>query len=424
MTDVVIKVREHGPYRDHRAVRAGRRGRERVRAARGGDRRRSAAAGGPAPSRSATRRTARSASRHRSGLPGEDPRGRAGAVRRSARGAGARARRAEGGRGARPARRVRRLPHRPLHRLGRRPVRLRADRARPRGRGRRRARRRRRHVARARRPRRHALLAPVPRVRPLSPPAASSLCLAIREQQNHGYLPDGTTRLSRDGEPIRHFMGTSTFAEYTVMPEIALAKVSPEAPLEGAALFACGLSTGLGAAIKTAAVEPGSTCVVFGAGHGRARRGRRLPAPGRGADHLRRPLRGAARAGEGPGRDRDDARRPRHRRADRRGDRRLRRRLHLRGDRQRRGDAAGGRVGADGLGALHGRGRRRQGRDARHRAALPDHRPPGRGLVVRRDQGARRGAAARRPLARRRDRRRARSSRTRSRSTRSTAASS
>jgi S-(hydroxymethyl)glutathione dehydrogenase / alcohol dehydrogenase len=94
----------------------------------------------------------------------------------------------------------------------------------------------------------------------------TNLCLAIREQQGKGHLPDGTTRLSRDGEPIRHFMGTSTFAEYTVMPEIALAKVSPEAPLEGAALFACGLSTGLGAAIKTAAVEPGSTCVVFGAG--------------------------------------------------------------------------------------------------------------------------------------------------------------
>jgi S-(hydroxymethyl)glutathione dehydrogenase / alcohol dehydrogenase len=94
----------------------------------------------------------------------------------------------------------------------------------------------------------------------------TNLCLAIREEQGQGHLPDGTTRLSRDGEPIRHFMGTSTFAEYTVMPEIALAKVSPEAPLAGAALFACGLSTGLGAAIKTAAVEAGSTCVVFGAG--------------------------------------------------------------------------------------------------------------------------------------------------------------
>src|SRR6266496_3563022 len=58
----------------------------------------------------------------------------------------------------------------------------------------------------------------------------TNLCLAIREQQNLGYLPDGTARLSRDGEPVRHFMGTSTFAEYTVMPEIALAKVNPEAP--------------------------------------------------------------------------------------------------------------------------------------------------------------------------------------------------
>jgi len=94
----------------------------------------------------------------------------------------------------------------------------------------------------------------------------TNLCLAIREQQNKGYLPDGSTRLSKDGEPIRHFMGTSTFAEYTVMPEIALAKISREAPLDRACLFACGLSTGLGAALKTARVEAGSTCVVFGAG--------------------------------------------------------------------------------------------------------------------------------------------------------------
>ncbi len=94
----------------------------------------------------------------------------------------------------------------------------------------------------------------------------TNLCLAIREQQNLGYLPDGTTRLSRAGEPIRHFMGTSTFAQYTVMPEIALARVSPEAEPDRACLFACGLSTGLGAAINTAAVRAGSTCVVFGAG--------------------------------------------------------------------------------------------------------------------------------------------------------------
>ena len=91
-------------------------------------------------------------------------------------------------------------------------------------------------------------------------------CLAIRDQQNLGYLPDGTTRLSRDGEPLRHFMGTSTFAEYAVMPEIALARISPEAALEGCALFACGLSTGIGAAHYTARVEAGSTCVVFGCG--------------------------------------------------------------------------------------------------------------------------------------------------------------
>jgi S-(hydroxymethyl)glutathione dehydrogenase/alcohol dehydrogenase len=94
----------------------------------------------------------------------------------------------------------------------------------------------------------------------------TNLCLAIREQQGLGFLPDGTTRFSRDGEPIRHFMGTSTFSEYTVMPEIALAKINPEAPLDRAALFACGLSTGLGAAMNTAKVQPGSTCVVFGAG--------------------------------------------------------------------------------------------------------------------------------------------------------------
>jgi S-(hydroxymethyl)glutathione dehydrogenase / alcohol dehydrogenase len=94
----------------------------------------------------------------------------------------------------------------------------------------------------------------------------TNLCLAIREQQNLGYLPDGTTRLSLAGEPLRHFMGTSTFAEYTVMPEIALARVDPEAPLDRACLFACGLSTGLGAAMRTAAVREGSTCVVFGAG--------------------------------------------------------------------------------------------------------------------------------------------------------------
>jgi S-(hydroxymethyl)glutathione dehydrogenase / alcohol dehydrogenase len=91
-------------------------------------------------------------------------------------------------------------------------------------------------------------------------------CIAIRDQQGLGYLPDGTTRFSRNGNELRHFMGTSTFAEYTVMPEIALARVSREAPLDGCAPFACGLSTGIGASLYTARVEPGATCVVFGCG--------------------------------------------------------------------------------------------------------------------------------------------------------------
>jgi S-(hydroxymethyl)glutathione dehydrogenase/alcohol dehydrogenase len=96
--------------------------------------------------------------------------------------------------------------------------------------------------------------------------ARTNLCTAIRAEQNLGHLPDGTTRIRMDGEGVRSFMGCSTFAEYTVMPEIALAKVNPDAPFEHACLFACGLSTGLGAAINTAKVEAGTTCVVFGAG--------------------------------------------------------------------------------------------------------------------------------------------------------------
>ncbi len=94
----------------------------------------------------------------------------------------------------------------------------------------------------------------------------TNICMAIRETQGRGVLPDGTARLSRDGEPIRHFMGTSTFAEYTVMPEIALAKVDKEARLDVVCTLACGAATGIGAALYKAEVEPGSTCAVFGAG--------------------------------------------------------------------------------------------------------------------------------------------------------------
>src|SRR3954464_310786 len=94
----------------------------------------------------------------------------------------------------------------------------------------------------------------------------TNLCLAIREQQNLGFLPDGTTRLHRGEERIRHFMGTSTFAEATVMPSIALAKIDPEAPLDVVATLACGATTGIGAALYVAKVERGATCAVFGAG--------------------------------------------------------------------------------------------------------------------------------------------------------------
>ena len=94
----------------------------------------------------------------------------------------------------------------------------------------------------------------------------TNICLAIREQQNLGFLPDGTTRLHRGDERIRHFMGTSTFAEATVMPEIALAKVDPAAPLDVLCTLACGATTGIGAALYIAKVEPGSSVAVFGGG--------------------------------------------------------------------------------------------------------------------------------------------------------------
>ena len=222
----------------------------------------------------------------------------------------------------------------------------------------------------------------------------TNLCLAIREQQNKGYLPDGTTRLSRAGEPIRHFMGTSTFAEYAVMPEIALARVSPEAPLDRACLFACGLSTGLGAAMFTAAVEPGSTCVVFGAGMVglgavagcRLQGAERIICVDLSEDRLELARgQGATECWRADGqvveRTLED-------------DRRLRRRLHLRGDRSGVGDARSGRGRPHGLGPVHGLRSGGQRRDARRGPPSADHRPPGVRILVRRGQGARPGAAS------------------------------
>ncbi|WP_208123327.1 S-(hydroxymethyl)glutathione dehydrogenase/class III alcohol dehydrogenase [Facilibium subflavum] len=94
----------------------------------------------------------------------------------------------------------------------------------------------------------------------------TNLCQAIRSTQGKGLMPDGTTRFSIDGKPIYHYMGTSTFSEYTVLPEIALAKVNKAAPLEKICLLGCGITTGIGAVLNTAKVEPGSTVAVFGLG--------------------------------------------------------------------------------------------------------------------------------------------------------------
>jgi len=94
----------------------------------------------------------------------------------------------------------------------------------------------------------------------------TNLCQAIRVTQGQGLMPDGTSRFSVGGKPILHFMGTSTFSEYTVLPEIALAKISPAAPLEKVCLLGCGITTGIGAVLNTAKVEPGSTVAIFGLG--------------------------------------------------------------------------------------------------------------------------------------------------------------
>lgn len=94
----------------------------------------------------------------------------------------------------------------------------------------------------------------------------TNLCQKIRETQGKGLMPDGTTRFYKDGEPIYHYMGCSTFSEYTVLPEIALAVVNPEAPLEEVCLLGCGVTTGMGAVMNTAKVEAGDTVAVFGLG--------------------------------------------------------------------------------------------------------------------------------------------------------------
>ena len=94
----------------------------------------------------------------------------------------------------------------------------------------------------------------------------TNLCQKIRETQGKGLMPDGTTRFYKDGQPIFHYMGCSTFSEYTVLPEISLAKVNPQAPLEEVCLLGCGVTTGMGAVMNTAKVEAGASVAIFGLG--------------------------------------------------------------------------------------------------------------------------------------------------------------
>src|SRR3982750_3897721 len=94
----------------------------------------------------------------------------------------------------------------------------------------------------------------------------TNLCQAVRATQGRGLMPDGTSRFSYNGEPLFHYMGTSTFSEYTVVPEISLAVIDPDAPLEKVCLLGCGVTTGIGAVLNTAKVTAGSTVAVFGLG--------------------------------------------------------------------------------------------------------------------------------------------------------------
>src|SRR6476646_3090124 len=94
----------------------------------------------------------------------------------------------------------------------------------------------------------------------------TNLCVAIRATQGRGLMPDGTSRFSCEGHPVLHYMGTSTFANFTVLPEIALAKIREDAPFDKVCYIGCGVTTGIGAVMNTAKVEAGARCVVFGLG--------------------------------------------------------------------------------------------------------------------------------------------------------------
>ena len=217
----------------------------------------------------------------------------------------------------------------------------------------------------------------------------TNLCLAIRATQGKGLMPDGTSRFSKNGKQIFHFMGTSTFSEYTVLPEIAVAKISKKAPLEKVCLLGCGITTGIGAVLNTAKVKPGSTVAVFGLGGvGLERDPRRRDGEGRAhlrGRHQRRQVGDGARA------RRDRLPEPEEvRQADPTSHRRphgLGRRLLVRVRRQRAAHALGARVLPQGLGRVDHHRRRGVGPGDQHAAVSARHRPRVARQRVRRREG-------------------------------------
>ncbi len=226
----------------------------------------------------------------------------------------------------------------------------------------------------------------------------TNLCGAVRATQGKGVMPDGTSRFSLDGKMLHHYMGTSTFSEYTVLPEVSLAVVSKAAPLDKVCLLGCGVTTGIGAVLNTAKVEPGATVAVFGLGAiGLAviqgavmAKASRIIAIDVNPEKFKLAEQFGATDFVNPKR----LRRPHpagHRRPHR-----WRRRLLLRVYRQRQRDALGAGVLPQGLGRVdhHRRGRRRRG--DLHPSVPAGHRSGLEGLRLRRRQGQERAAGLRR----------------------------
>ena len=222
----------------------------------------------------------------------------------------------------------------------------------------------------------------------------TNLCTAIRATQGQGVMPDGTSRFSLGGKKLFHYMGTSTFANHTVLPEIAVAKIREDAPFDKVCYIGCGVTTGIGAVLNTAKVEPGAKAIVFGLGgiglnviqglrlagadmiigvdinNDKKAWGERF-----GMTHFVNPKEAGKRSGRAP---------RQHDQAGRRPDRR--RRLHLRLHGQRHGDAPGARSLPPGLGGERRHRCRPGGRRDRHAAF-----PAGDGAGVE-GHGLRRGA--------------------------------